>query len=258
MNAGERDELIFKLLLTQMRDTNTPLFGEKISSVGFLGIEYGSLPPQINIQLIKTLSDNELQNIANKLYMSKAPSGAKSDVYINNIGVSLKSHSAAPAALVNHTARPGFEFACLITNSSIVTLDSIIEQYWVLRESGVITEDTKISDLNCPFKSYKEYLRPILEYFLFTGTGSKVSATKAQYLLEFSDPCDIRSCNKLTPADAVDAVWPKLIFSLRAKKGMPSNYDLETYTGKNADSIKKWVHYHSGDYRGALHIRSSK
>ena len=258
MNAGERDEIIFKLLLTQLRDNNSFLFGEKIQSVGFLDKEYGSLETGFNISSLKCYSDDDLQRIADSVGMTKAPSGAKSDVYINGIGVSLKSLSAAPAALVNHTARPGFQFACNYTNTPIDTLDEIIDEYWELRENGIITEDTRISDQTCPFSNYKNYLKPILEYFLFTGTGSKISSTKASYLIEFSDPCNINTCKKLTPSDAFDAVWPKLIFSLRAKKGMPSNYNPNTYTGKNASSIAKWVRYHSGNYRGALHIRTSR
>lgn len=258
MNIGERDEIIFKLLLTKIRDNNASLFGEEIQSVGFLGQEYDSLKPDFNIFSLKYYSDDDLQRIASSIGMTKAPSGAKSDVYINNIGVSLKSLSASPAALVNHTSRPGFEFACNYTNTSINTLDKIIDEYWKLRENGIITEDTRISDPNCPFLNYKNYLKPILEYFLFIGTGSKVSNAKASYLIEFSDPFDINTCKKLTPSDAVDTVWPKLIFSLRAKKGMPKNYNPNTYTKKNAASIAKWVRYNSGDYRGALHIRTSK
>lgn len=258
MNSGERDEILFKLKLISMRDNNQSIFGEPINSVGFLGQEYASLPSNFDLRQLLNFSDDQLSMFADSVGMSKAPSGAKSDVYINHKGVSLKSHSAAPAALVNHTSRPGFEFACQQANTRITTLDEIVSTYWKKRQAGIIAEDTKNTDPNCPFLSYKQYMKPILEYFLFTGTGSKVSNTQAQYLLEFCDPLNIGTCNKLTPSDAVDAVWPKLIFSLRAKKGMPANYNVNTYTGKNAASIALWVKYYSGDYRGALHIRESR
>lgn len=258
MNNGERDELICKIILVYLRDNKISLFNEEISSVGFLNYEYSSLSSDFDINYLRNLNDEQLIEIARSINIAKAPSGAKSDVYINNIGVSLKSLSAAPTALVNHTARPGFEFACNYAGIAIDELDEIIDNYWQLRESGLITEDTKISDKNCPFRTHKEYLRPILEYFLFIGTGSKISETRAEYILEFTNPFDLNTYKKLSKKEAVDAVWPKLIFSLRAKKGMPKDYTPETYNKANAESILKWVRYNSGDYRGALHIRSSK
>lgn len=258
MNVGERDEIIFKCVLVYLRDNKESLFSEQIKSVGFGCREYRSFPANIEIRKLNSLSDDDLSCFALKLGIEKAATGAKADVFINGRGVSLKSLRAAPAALVNHTSRPGFEFACNNTGISIDILDSIIEDYWKLRIKGVITEDTKIADLNCPFKPYKEYLKPILEYFLFSGTGSKLSSYPADYIIEFDSPFDFNSFRKLTKKDAVESVWPKLIFSLRAKKGMPSDYNLKTYVGPNASSIAKWVRFHSGDYRGALHIRTSR
>lgn len=258
MNKGERDELIFKFVLISLRDRNQTLFNVPVNSVGFLDTEYKSLPENIELNNIIQLNDIDLLALSSIVGISKAPSGAKSDVYINGKGVSLKSLSAAPSALVNHTSRPGFEFACINSDSKIEELDKIIDKYWELRMAGIIKEDVKNTDLNCPFLSHKEYMRPIIEYFLFKGTGSKICDTQAQYIIEFSNPLDSNTYKKLLPLDAVDAVWPKLIFSLRAKKGMPKNYNPDEYEGPNAESIKKWVRFHSGDYRGALHIRTSK
>lgn len=258
MNIGERDELIFKIFMTQKRDWRETLFGETVKSIGFDGIEYGSLPNSIDMNVVLGMNDIDLNRLAASMGILKAPTGAKADVYINGAGFSLKSMAAAPAALVNHTARPGFEFACLNANASIYILDNIIDDYWEKRMEGIITEDTRISDVNCPFSGYKEYMRPILEYFLFEGTGGKLSVFPADYIIEFGNPIDEYTYRLLTKEDAVNDVWPKLIFSLRAKKGMPSNYNPNTFCGKNAESIARWVRYHSGDYRGALHIRASR
>lgn len=258
MNIGERDELIFKLIMTYKRDHNQTLFGQPVRSVGFMGKEFGRLPVDFTITGLNGMSDIQLETIASSIGSGKAPTGTKADVEINGQGVSLKSLRAAPAALVNHTSRPGFEFACKNAGVSIDTLDIIIDDYWDKRMSGVITEDTRTADANCPFSRYRAYLGPILEYFLFDGTGSKLSVAPAEYLIEFSNPFDENSYKKLNRQDAVSEIWPKLIFSLRAKKGMPSNYDVNTYSGKGAASIAKWVRYHSNDYRGALHIRTSK
>ncbi len=258
MNVGERDELIFKIYMTHKRDLREELFGEIVESVSFNDVEFDSLSVGFDVCSMLRMDDFELNSLAASMGILKAPTGAKADVYINGAGISLKSMAAAPAALVNHTARPGFEFACLNANASIDILDGIIDDYWNKRMEGIITEDTRISDVNCPFKGHKEYMRPILEYFLFEGTGSKVSSFPADYIIEFNNPLDESTYRRLTKKDAVNDVWPKLIFSLRSKKGMPKDYNLNTYRGKNAASIARWVRYHSGDYRGALHIRATK
>lgn len=258
MNNGEKDELAFKLALVYMRDNKIPLFGQDITKVGFGRTEYKNLPNGLDLNKIKIATESQLVLWCNAIGAEKSPTGAKADIFINGIGVSLKSLKAAPPALVNHTSRPGFDFACKKSGTTINELDSIIDEYWKLRKAGTISEDTRNCDASCPFKNHKEYMRPILEYFLFKGTGSKESDYPAEYIIEFSEPCSPNTYKKLTKTDAVDNVWPKLIFSLRAKKGMPSDYNKNTYHGPNAESIARWVEYINDDYRGALHIRSSR
>lgn len=258
MNVGERNELIFKIILVHKRDNRLRLFNQPITSVGFMNKEYSRLPHNFNINSLTTMSDNELNDFTESIGIGKAPAGAKADVYINRIGVSLKSLEAAPAALVNHTKRPGFEFACQQKHININELDSIIDEYWSKRQNGLIKEDTRTTDPNCPFVSHRDYLRPLLEYFLFEGTGTKLSIAPAEYIIEFSNPFDETKYRKLNKFEAVNNIWSKLIFSLRATKGMPKNYNINTYTGKNAESIARWVRYCNNKYRGALHIRTSK
>jgi hypothetical protein len=254
MNSGERDELLVKLQLVKMRDSGQSFKNKPITSVGFGNIEYGPIPQNL-VSTFQNLSNHDLGTLADELEIYKAPGGAKSDVYINGVGFSVKSSSAAPSALVNHTSRPGFENVCSKVGVPIEELDKYIDAYWHLRLSGVIAEDTKISDFNCPFKNSKNILKSILEYFLFIGTGSSDSNYPADYILEFSDPCNTTTWRLLDPATAVDQIWDKLVFCVRAKKGMPSGYNKETYAKSNAKSIARWTEYHSGNYRGALHIR---
>jgi len=258
MNVGERDELIMKLFLASLRsygEIKFTGFNGKISSVGFRG-EFRHVDPE-TIQLLPSLNDDQLKNYAYSIGGCKAPTSAKSDIYINGRGVSLKSLRAAPPALVNHTPRPGFHRVCGAVGSDITILDGIVDEYWDLRMKGTISEDTKITNPNCPFRNYKNYLKPILEYFLFTGTGSADSKYPADFLLEFRDPLKIETWRMLNKDEAFESVWKNLVFSLRAKKGMPLDYSLYTYRRKNADSIARWVRYCGNDYRGALHIRTT-
>lgn len=257
MNVGERDELIFKIAMIALRDSHGNLFGKPVTSVGFKS-EYGQLPANYNLAQLRNMSDTELSKFAAQYGITKAATGAKSDIYINGNGISLKSLRAAPAALVNHTARPRFEFACRNSGADITFLDNAVSQYWDLRFKCIISEDTRISDQNCPFINYKQKIKPVIEYFLFNGTGSKRSDYPARGIIEFTDPLNSNTYSWLSPDEAFESVWPKLIFSLRAKKGMPADYDPNTYRGKDAESIAKWVRYINEDYRGALHIRCSK
>lgn len=257
MNAGERDEILIKLSLVALRDNNQSINNIQIKSVGFNGIEYGILPSSVANNFI-FLSDTQLEQLAFSMGISKSGVFNKSDVYINNIGFSLKSYSAAPPALVNHTARPGFENICKKVNVNIMDLDILVDQYWDLRLNGVISEDVRNSNPNSPFIKSKSILKPILEYFLFIGSGSRTSKHPAEYILEFSDPCDSSTWNIINPSTAVDLLWDNLVFSIRSKKGMPKNYDMNTYSKSDASSIALWTRYTSGDYRGALHIRSHR
>lgn len=257
MNSGERDELLIKLYLVAMRDNGDSLNGVQIKSVGFSGAEYLSIPEGISKDF-SLLNENELTKLANIVGISKAGVFDKSDVYINGNGFSLKSFSAAPPALVNHTARPGFETACRYAGVDIKELDKLVDMYWDLRFKGIITEDIRNSNGNSPFRNAKSVIKPILEYFLFTGSGKGKSDYPAVYILDYFQPSNPATWHILSPSTAVDLIWDKLIFSLRAKKGMPLNYNKDTYCKLNAESIARWTQYHSGDYRGALHIRLTK
>lgn len=257
MNEGERNELLCKLYLVYMRDNNMLLNGTHITSVGF-DQEYGQFPLD-EFDKIPSMSNENLQHLASKIGIEKAGVFDKSDVYINNAGYSLKSQSAAPPAIINHTSRPKFEsHVCKYTKVCIHELDQLIDQYWNLRIQGIISEDTKNSDLHSPFRNKKDILKPIIEYFLFVGSGTRISPHPADFILEYLNPCDSSTWKILTPSDAVDALWDKLVFSIRAKKGMPKNYDMKTYSKPDALSIARWTRYHDGEYRGALHVRATR
>ena len=53
--------------------------------------------------------------------------------------------------------------------------------------------------------------------------------------------------------DYIDSHWDKLVFSLRSSKGMGNYPNIKKPTKKA--SMEKWTVYHSGGYKGALHVR---
>ena len=263
INTGEVNELLVKLKLIELRDSQEMVClyhkSEVIQSVGFKGKEYDSLPIGTNLSAIAADAYNgnlkPLESMVNLVGIMKAGVYDKSDVYINGIGYSVKSLQAAPPALVNHTARDGWERACLYVNENISELDEIIREYWEKRCNGVITEDVRNSNVLSPFRNHKEYLINILNYFLFRGSGSRISPSPAEYILEFDNPLNTNTW-AVYKDEYLDKFWDNLIFSLRSNKGM-GNYPNIKNPIKKA-SMAKWTVLYEGAYKGALHVRVGK
>lgn len=266
-NEGEKKEILLKLKLIELRDSKNFQFnGQDIVSVGFGGIEYKPLPIKINLNSLLYNDYYELKEFAEPFGITKSGGGSKSDVYINSVGYSVKYMSSSPPAIVNHTPRPGFENACLYSKTSIDKLDEIISEYWKLRENGEISEDIPNSSLKSPFRNHKEYLRNIINYFLFDGTGKGFANNRADFILDYGNPLDTNTWKLYGKNNFIDVFWDRMIFSVRSK-GMPSNYTPSLELGYQIDSfgnslvsdkqisIEKWTKYSSGQYRGSLHVR---
>lgn len=255
MNLGERNELLIKIKLIELRDKGASIniLGQNtpITSVGF-DSEYSKLGQVLIPNQLNRLSGQELQNYAVNLGVGKSPRSSKADVKINQFGYSLKSIQHAPPAIVNHTPRIGFEEACRQSNVGIEQLDKIIADYWKLRKAGTIREDVGNDNGHSPFNDHKDYLKPIINYFLFRGTGQGLSNHTAKYILDYSDPLDPSRWHFYDESNAVEQIWSKLVFSLRTK-GMPSWYPNDNHN--NNASVKKWTEYYQGGQRGSLHIR---
>ncbi len=250
-NIGEYDEMRVKLHLIELRDTKktVTIRGKKVDVLSIKNgdVECKPLPLGTNLS---QLSDLGVEKLAIQVGAFKAPTGSKADVYVNNLGISVKSHRGANPAFLNHTHRAGFLKVCNRIGVNIDQLDKIICDYWEKRRSGIIKEDVSNSNPKSPFKNHLDYLKPIMNYFLFTGTAQKDSAYPADYILDFTDPLN-ESSWKFSKDEYLDDNWQHIIFSIRSK-GMPSAYP----KGVNATEIKPWVEYTDGKYKGALHGRA--
>ena len=165
--------------------------------------------------------------------------------------------------MINHTSRDGFLNVCEKIDADIGPLDEMIKEYWRLRNSGEITEDITNNKPLSPFKNHKEYLKPILEYFFFKGTGKMGnSAFPADKILVFTNPFDPKTYKILELDEAVDSVWDNLTFSLRSKKGMPvkkvEGQEQDAYSPETHPLLAPWVEYRNEDAfpKGALHVRA--
>lgn len=250
-NIGEYDEMRAKLHLIELRDKGkSVIIGGKsvvVKTVKNDGVECKSLPAGTDLT---KLNDSQVELLAISVGAFKAPAGSKADVYVNGLGISVKSHRGAPPAFLNHTHRAGLLKVCKRVGVSIDELDKIIKDYWNKRKAGIIKEDVKNTDTNSPFKDHIDYLRPLLNYFLFKGTAQKDSLYPADYILDFENPLKEENW-KFSKDEYLDDNWDHIIFSVRSK-GMPKSYP----NGKNAADIQPWVEVAEGEYKGALHGRA--
>jgi hypothetical protein len=239
-NTGEIDEprIILKLLECQKKGISIPQIGKINEITDFQGIPY--------------------EKVGKKYKINKSPWTAKSDVIINGFGYSIKSTRSAPAAIVNHTTREKWMNVCEKVGVSIKPLDNMVEEYWNLVLNKGHGVDIKAYDEECPFgkdKKSKQYLKKLLNYFLFEGTGARDSIAPADFILDVEDPEDFSKWKVMDRDQAFDMMWPHLTFCVR-NKGMPDNYpELDKEIVR---LMKKWTRIFNGTPHGALHIRCGK
>ena len=255
-NIGEYDELRIKLRLIELRDSKSTIkIGNHTIKIKSVGLEKEFLPLPSGTDLRK-MTDLQIEKLANKVGAGKAKTSYKADVNINGKGYSIKSHSSAPPAIVNHTPRWGWSRICEKLGVSITPLDNMVEEYFDLRLKRIITEDVNNSNTNSPFAKNKEYLRPILNYFIFKGTGAKDSEFPADYVLVFTDPYDTNTWELYSEDKYIDMFWDDMIFSMR-NKGFEAYPYLRTCDLWKNDVSEPWAKRFDGTLKGSLHIRVS-
>lgn len=250
-NVGEYDEMRAKLRLIEMRDAHQSIKingkSIEIHSVKNDGIECDSLPCGTRLF---NLDNSQIERLANIVGAAKAPAGSKADVYINDFGVSVKSHRGANPAFLNHTHRFGMIKVCQRLGIRIDEFDDMIDEYWDKRLKGYIKEDVSNTNPESPFKNHMDYLKPILNYFLFKGTARGESVYPATYILSFENP--LNDCGwVISKDDYIETYWDKFIFSIR-EKGVPDTYP---YCA-NAPFITPWVRRCDGLDKGSFHGRT--
>lgn len=258
-NKGERDEYLLKLFLIECRQKSLPVpIGDSmqvVRSVGSKKREYGSLTFQLDW---KQLEAEELISVCASVYATKAGYNEKADVFINGIGISVKSERGGNPSIINHTTRDKILRVMNSIKAPIAPLDSMVGNYWKLRLARKINEDTCISDINCPFSHPDENacltaLKPLINYFAFDGTGTKDSDAPAQLILSLADPMNVNTWTYFDKTTFIFAVWKKLVFSIRGK-ATPIEID-----EKNAAHLlmKPWIRISEGTLKGALSVRVS-
>lgn len=262
-NVGERDEYLLKLFLIECRDHSfsIPLGREGkweiVHSVGTRNEEYGK--PRFALQWAK-LSAEELVYICSTVNAVKAGAYSKADVYINHIGVSVKSNRGSSPSIINHTTREKILRVMHSIGQPIAPLDKIVNNYWQLRLSGNIAEDVTNANPSSPFVVGNagvlgiEILKPLLNYFAFDGTGTRDSKEPAELILSMDNPLDCTTWVYYDKTTFIDVVWNKLRFSIRAKS-TPQTLDS---LNPAHQAMMLWIKNVDGKNVGALSVRIDK
>jgi hypothetical protein len=255
-NIGERDEYLLKLFLIECKQKSIPIpLGNRYTIVHSVGDgpdkEYGRLSYSLKWS---SLQPEELISVCASVNISKAGTYDKADVYINKIAISIKSQRGEAPSIINHTSRDRILRVMNSLNLPIAPLDHIVDRYWVFRFQGG-TEDVNNTDKpDNPFcvsesgESNIEVLRPLLNYFVFKGTGTRDSFHPAQYVLSVGLPDDMSTWSYYDESNFVNIHWPNLVFSLR-HHGMPK---------KIKEEMRPWIRLIDGKKKGMLNVRIKK
>lgn len=256
-NRGERDEYLLKLFLIECRQKSIPVpIGDRVEvvrSVGARTYEYGTLSFKMQWDQLEA---EELISVCMSVKATKAKMFDKADVYINGVGISVKTERGGNPSIINHTTRDKILRVMNSINQPIAPLDSLVDRYWTLRLANRIGEDTIVSDFSCPFSHPDEekclsIIKPLINYFAFDGTGTRDSESPAQLILSMYSPTDTSTWTYYDKDTFITSVWERLVFSIR-QKATPLELD---DTRKDHQEMKPWIREINTWLYGALHVR---
>ncbi len=253
VNQGELDEYLIKLFLVDCRQKHLPVpIGNSydiVRNVGSRDEEYGVPQSWLNWN---QQSPKMVVYVCNQINAAKSPSKHKSDVYVNGIGISVKSRRGGPVTLINQTSREKILRVMQSVNSPMLPLDQIVDRYWYLRLNGLCGEDVSNNTMpNNPFSkmengtSNEQYLTPLLNYFAFKGSGTEDSPAPADWVLTVGLPADTSTWVYYSQEDFAHAVWEYLVFSIRGK-GLPT---------RRTNEMLPWIKNINGKDKGTLNVR---
>ena len=262
------NELYYVVLrMVQLRDSyNKTGNGAHIFSVKYRGQELGTTEELTDLALSECDIDkakriSESIGYVRKKYIDNSKIVSKVDITLNNKHTSIRCLNYTDRALVNHSHRRKYEAVCNYIGESIKPLDKMISDYWICRRLGVFNEDCySYSSLN-PFLEQKDYLNRLLTFMAFNTfdyekTGEEgFIAERIVNIIDYIDPWDENTWRIFTPNNYFESIWKYLCFSMRDRKGMPT--DEKLMLPENSD-IRLWTHKIGDRYKGALHIRIKK
>ena len=248
-NQGENDEILYKKKLYENRSNIEYLvniFGNDACE-GIEIINPTTKLPYVSIEQIK-----------------KAPSGSKADVIIlfKHTNVmrypSMKSLRGAKPSILNHTPRSANVFQTTL-QPCIGELDLLAKEYinntknkiMNERRNVVFGEDIEFRDLKSFHdEKIKTSFMKMLSYFIFTGTGKKLSPIECDSILVINKDGSLKfiDCgSEEKKMNYVETIIEQCRISFRPK-GMPK---------KIVDDCLPWIYTDdvNGKQCGSIHVR---
>lgn len=245
MNKGENGEIcVIKMLITIKDDYKKliNIFGEDAVN----GIEIYNM--------------TTLEPISNINSITKSKSISKSDCLIKIkkinkfIYISIKCHHGSSPSIINHTPRSAKVFQINnVLYSELNNLDKLIELLNIYRKEGIVGEDICINKIVIS-DDIKNSLISTIRYFMFDGSGSKLSKYPCTAILEVTKPSDILTykytlCDTINSQHAyINSIYDRVVISMR-DKGMPTKRNI---------LCEPWIFKHNKQniikYKGSLHI----
>jgi len=240
-NHGEKDEILYKKYIFENRaniDFLTNIFDTSACD-GIEIINPNTKTPYNSIEQIK-----------------KASRVSKPDIIIlfkdTNVirYCSIKSLRGAKPSIVNHTPRSAKVFQTTL-HHCLLDIDKIAKEYNDKRKERKIGEDIAFGKLQSfNDENVRINFIEMISYFLFTGTGSRISPNECDSILVINKDgsitfidCDTDEKKK----NYLDSIIHNCIISFR-NKGMPT---------KMNDVCIPWIYTNeiTGKLCGSIHVR---
>lgn len=224
-NAGEHDERILKTLIVQDPINSKKIFDnyDEINKIELLDHNDNVIT---SCNEIKKASSNSKADIIIKV--TKKDSSSK--IY----NISVKSFRRSEPSLFNHTQRSANIFQNVLKDD-LTHLDEMVKFYFKVfsvedvRLSEILEEKKKLNEKDTD-KLISSLIK-LLEYCLFSGSGSKESLIKANSIILIKDnPSDFSNikffdcCDKEKKKKFIsEHIIPNVKFSIRSKSGININ-----------------------------------
>ena len=242
-NKGEKNEIQCTKQIFENKDNYeylTGIFGQEASS---------------GIEIINPITNAPYTSVEQ---IKKAAARSKADLVIQFKQtervryISMKSMSGAKPSLLNHTPRSAKTFKTTL-QPVLGGIDELAKEYNQKRTNKEIGEDVAFSKLQCFSDEHvKSCFVKMLSYFMFTGTGARLSQNECDSILI------INTDNSITFIDCdtdekknmyVLSILHKCVISFR-DKGMPKPDKID-------DECLPWIYMNetNGKKCGSIHVR---
>src|SRR5690606_20828068 len=153
MDAGKmKDDLKLKLMLVLVRDRRA--MQGRLRSVRFMR-EYGALPDQLGAITLRNMSDDERAALAAGIGIRSKPAGAKSDLYLNDVGYRIQALALHPTEVADGLGMDGLRAVCRKAGVGAEQAEEVVDafrEYWRRRQAGELPDGMPVDGEGSPLR----------------------------------------------------------------------------------------------------------